>query len=476
MRFQVSSAVALSVALSLAACGGPTDDPTADTADTGGADDAISQRTPAYVRLTRDTRRCVSPLCGGFWAQDVNRTTAAVYVSGLDFSESGLDQAAQDLVAGAPGELLVRGRLGPAERRFSTRPLIVLEAYVGQPGITARTTDRYYTVQANDPPIQCITAPCNNAQAFLLNTGRAWAAFTGLDVRTVLVPFADEGWLIRQVEQQGALVAAHFEDGERFPGGRARLLVASQAFVRIGAEPVQCPLVRAAPCAAGEVYTSARSADRCLYPDGCAPGGQACPQFIPACPEGYTLASWASQPTGCPAFACDPAFTLPAETPVEPEPTPRCHHIRCAPGYHCENEGPEACVMNLTCANVLCAPGHRCVESGTSASCEALPWTSEATSIASRSPYANNTRQSWLFTSEVANSHEVRFSFTRFDLERGYDFVVVETTEGAELARYTGNLGAFTTDPFIGSSLRLRFVTDGSVTGSGFAIDRVDVR
>ncbi len=490
------------VAALLLSCGGVAPDdqqPLGEVSQTEGEEGAISQRTPAFVTLTRDTRRCASPMCGGYWAQDVNRTTAAVYVSGLDWSETVLDDRAQGLVADAPTEVVILGRLGAVERRFNTRPLLVQDAWRGLPGVAPRATDRFYSVQANNPPITCITAPCNNLGARLVNTGRTFASFTALDVRTALVPFGDASWTVAQIEQHGALVAAHFEDGARLPGGRERLLVTSQVYVHLSYVPDACPLVRAAPCAAGQVYVSRRSEDRCLFPDGCAPAGQACLAFAPVCAEGYELASWNAAPTGCPSFACDPLFTLPVQEPTE---TPRCHHIRCAPGYHCENEGPEACVPNLTCAsvlcapgtrceenngspmcvpiltcaNALCAPGHRCVEANDTVTCEPIAWTSEAVNVASRNPYANNTAQSWLFTSDVAGSTRVRLVFTRFDLEARYDFVIVESAAGVELARYTGALGAFTSEEFEGSSLRIRFVTDGSVTRSGFAISTIDVR
>lgn len=451
------------------ACGGPGLDQELDSAD--GEGEAISSSSPAYVTLRHDMRRCISPVCGGYWLQDLNRTTAEVYVSALDFSRSGLDEATIQLVRETPLEdLVLRGQLGPRDAGFSTRPLRVLGAWRGLPGITRNPSDRFYSVRANIPPIQCIAAPCNNDNSTLLNRGTR-RTFTGVEVTQVLRPFVDPAWVVGRVEHAGALVAGHFESGQTFPAGTESLLVATQVYVQLPDVQGPCAYPPVQQCPEGLINVWGRNADRCQYPTGCAQP-LLCPQFIPNCAEGYTMDSFPAQPGGCPAFVCDPTFILP------PAPPPsRCQTVRCTADTHCVEDGPTACVPNLTCAAILCGPDTHCVyQGGQDAQCVAFNWTPETVSVASANPYRNNEHSEWVYTSETSGADGVRIHFSRFDLESGYDFVTILDSNGVELARFTGQLGEFTTQSFPGSSVRIVFSSDFSITKSGFAIDRVDSR
>lgn len=446
------------------ACGAPSEELVQDD------EDAISASNPAYVTLRRDERRCISPLCGGYWLKDLNRNRAEVYVSGLDFSQSGLDEAAILVAQETPlTDLVLQGVLGTREPQYRTRPLMVLGAWRGLPGVTRLGSDKFYAVTTNDPPIQCFAAPCNNDVATQLNKTTT-RGFTGVQVDGVTRAFVDPAWVTNQVERHGALVAGHFEDGQVFAAGPESLLVASQVYVSLGRQVAHCPLFPIAQCPEGTINVFSRNADRCEVPAGCAEG-LLCPQFIPSCDEGYTMDSWTGA-SGCPVFACDPTFTLPAEPPPS-----RCQYVRCTADTHCVEEGDVACVPNLTCAQILCAPSTRCVErGGQDASCEAEVWVEEAIQVQSGNPYRNNERREWIYTSEEATANAVRFHFTRFDLESGWDFVRIYDAAGNELASYTGRLGEFTTPAFNGAEVRIVFTTDDSVTRAGFAIDRADSR
>jgi len=440
MRASFNFALSMTTLISVVSCGGSApSEPAVDATE-----DGISATTAAFVTLTRDTRRCVSPLCGGYYLTDVNTTREPRYVSGLDFSQSNLDQAT---VLETPfEELVLFGVLGPRETRFNTRPLIVQEAYRGLPGMVRRATDRFYTVAVNNPPIVCITAPCNNASGQQVNRRIAPVSLTGVDVTEALAPMVDGAWVNARIERDGALVAGRVVNGASFPGGRARILNASQVFIRLPFEAAACPLVRFPPCAEPLVRTYQRNDDRCVLPSECVEGG-ACILSVPSCAEGYTLSSYTAGMFACASYVCDPTFTLPA---AEEPPVGRCPRVRCASGTHCVEEGPIACVSNDE-------------------------WTSEAIDVRSASPYRNNQRQAWLITSEVANTSQVRLNFTSFSLENNYDFVtVIDDATGAELARYTGNIGAFVSEGFLTSSIRVVFTSDGSVTGPGFVIDRLD--
>jgi hypothetical protein len=58
------------------------------------------------------------------------------------------------------------------------------------------------------------------------------------------------------------------------------------------------------------VQTFTRTDDRCIVPDACVAPGP-CPQYVPACGDGYTLIAYATQPNGCPSFTCDPLWIHP---------------------------------------------------------------------------------------------------------------------------------------------------------------------
>ncbi len=97
-----------SLALGCAASSAEVDD----EGDTEQAEGAASlTETSTYYTARRDTRRCVSPLCGGFWVRRVNesRTKCAdgtwqseCYVAEIDWSSAGLDGTVQgDVLRGS---------------------------------------------------------------------------------------------------------------------------------------------------------------------------------------------------------------------------------------------------------------------------------------------------------------------------------------------------------------------------------------
>jgi hypothetical protein len=91
---------------------------------------ASDETSGSYVTLRADLRRCISPLCGGFFTHDVNTSSDEQYVSGLDWSPSNLTADQIDAFENAGVEnLLVRGVAGPEESSFHTHPLQVLEVY-----------------------------------------------------------------------------------------------------------------------------------------------------------------------------------------------------------------------------------------------------------------------------------------------------------------------------------------------------------
>jgi hypothetical protein len=263
-----------------------------------------------HVTARRDLRRCASPLCGGYFVHELNQTSGERYVSGLDFSSSGVPDAMVTSALDALADLVLKGQLGPTEPTFGTRALRVTDLYRGLPGVTAGQADEFFTVQASDPPIRCFVAPCNNEVATRLNASSTFR-FTTLSVEGMAIPWIDRAWLTAEIHGRGAVVAGHLEKGDHLPGGYEEVLDVSRVYLHLrDPAATACPPHARVACVRGKVATYRRTEDRCLVFDACVDPG-ICPDYVPVCADGYTLASWASAPAGCPAHACDPAFEAP---------------------------------------------------------------------------------------------------------------------------------------------------------------------
>lgn len=154
------------------ACGSPEeldvepDDADAIVADDGKADSASSTYT--YYSVRPDYRRCVAPLCGGYWVKKLNSSTASeVYVAEMTFTRAGLDDYDRSLfsVAGS----LVRGTVG--QKTFgSFGKLSVFSASevwaAGSPDATP--TGTYYKL--TDKNFVCAKAPCFNIASARINS------------------------------------------------------------------------------------------------------------------------------------------------------------------------------------------------------------------------------------------------------------------------------------------------------------------
>ena len=270
----------------------------------------LSASSRSWVTLTKDTRKCLSPVCGGYWVKDVNRKTAAQYVSDLDFSISDLDEDAIEQVRSAPpGELVIRGKLGKKETQFNTRKFLVSEAYRGMPGVVPVAGETFYNAKDRSPVISCFAAPCPNEAATKLNSTQK-TYFDGYSAERALQPHVDEAWLIEQIEHHDAVVAAVFSDGQPHPGGAEKVLDASQVYVKVPANRRSCPAFKLAACPEGQVWTYTRDENLCQHPDKCVEDGN-CPSLQPPhCADGYDIASWRVDSPACRTFSCDPSFVM----------------------------------------------------------------------------------------------------------------------------------------------------------------------
>jgi hypothetical protein len=148
------SAVLLTLAMSLVACGGPAEAGDDDEGDAYGvSDDAVTAGSWAFVR--RDVRKCMAPMCGGYFLSPVQKTTlkcadgvtrASCYVATLDLSALGL--AGTALNASAPyqnqtGEKLIVRGTAKAAGTYGT--FVVTEAHRAATAAAAGAT--FYVVK-----------------------------------------------------------------------------------------------------------------------------------------------------------------------------------------------------------------------------------------------------------------------------------------------------------------------------------------
>ena len=93
-------------------------------------------------------------------------------------------------------------------------------------------------------------------------------------------------------------------------------------------------------------------------------------------------------------------------------------------------------------------------------------WTLREAAYSTEHPYRNRAYSTYTITEPGADY--IRLHFKNFQLETGYDFVVVSTPDGSSAIRYSGNLGDFWTASIPGPSVRVELVTDASIRKYGF--------
>jgi hypothetical protein len=271
----------------------------AESEDTSDDSQELSSTKDTFLITRRDYRRCVSPLCGGYWVKDLNSTMQERYVNAFDFSESSLPASARDAITGAPdNHLVLFGRLGKKESRFGTRPLMVKLAYRGMPGKTYSATDTFYGVFPSK--IACITTPCANLQTTRLNRTTGHVMSTEIDLSAALATMVDDQWMMSRAYSGKTVIA-----GTIVRKGNHVTLTAKQVFVQLPDRAFGCPVERPGRCPSGQIHAYERSPDRCTIPTGnCTPPG-ACARFTPSCDPGYRQVSWTNI---CPRYACEAEF------------------------------------------------------------------------------------------------------------------------------------------------------------------------
>ncbi|MDB5214893.1 MAG: hypothetical protein JWO86_2820 [Myxococcaceae bacterium] len=300
-----SFALLTSLATSAAGCAAETSSDPNGAADgseeVAASEDAITGAASNfgyYVVTRRDFRKCVSPLCGGFFVKRVNQTTtvcadgasqAECYVSSITFNGIGLsareaDEFRANLEA---GKALVKAR--SYKTKFNGTTLGTLKASEAWVGATGSAPDGTFYRTA-DNGIRCITAPCPSTTAYALNAGDDHNV---IDVRlgNTATP-ADQATidLAKQAigTKDGILIAGGIALPKCKPGSNCGpLAIASELYLRVTRrEGKGCGSWSNLGCNAGQ-YCNWKPADICGAADAagtCAYKPEFCPDiFSPVC-------------------------------------------------------------------------------------------------------------------------------------------------------------------------------------------------
>lgn len=209
------------------------------TEDTSEISDAKADTTGnyTYYTVTHDQRRCVSPLCGGYWVQRVNRSTTrcgdgtyhdACYVADVDWTKLGVRATTLTKVQGAY-DLVVRATVGQKNwggtfgKLGQLRPT---EAWIGQ-GL--ESPDGVF-VKLAETGVRCFTTPCPTFRETKLNgTGTALLADLGWDASGATQ--TKIGNAITELFEHDLIIA-----GDRYtvhgPGGTGKARSVTQFYVR----------------------------------------------------------------------------------------------------------------------------------------------------------------------------------------------------------------------------------------------------
>ncbi|HEY5960969.1 MAG TPA: DUF6748 domain-containing protein [Polyangiaceae bacterium] len=209
----------------------------------GEAEQGLSTAGSTYFTLSRDVRKCASPLCGGFWVKAVNRlrTTcvdgrrlAQCYVAELD-SSRGLSEDQLNQITGNPERFLLAGSIvARAYESFSELGVLdVIEARVGH--VDSMPTGIFF--QATNNGRVCVTSPCLSYDVELLNAALPTLSVADIALASVASDPSDGYTQLNQPD--GLFLAAHISY-VRGPAGVALALNASEYYLPLAAPKQTC--------------------------------------------------------------------------------------------------------------------------------------------------------------------------------------------------------------------------------------------
>lgn len=201
----------------------PTEDELAGESELDGEPGALGKAdhegsTFTFYQVEYDMRRCVSPLCGGYWVSRVNRAfTQCVdgswaqrcYVAGADLSGTGFPEAQQGTVRSelGSGKALVRASI--TERTYegfgTLGELAVTEVWLAN---SATPADGLF-VKVSDSGLRCITAPCFNTFRETKINSYLYADFSELDLESTDATPEEQATAFTNIYEDGLIVAGY---------------------------------------------------------------------------------------------------------------------------------------------------------------------------------------------------------------------------------------------------------------------------
>lgn len=296
----LTAAFAFSTLSTLVGCAASTEE--ADSGEEATTDDALSTNRNAdyYIVTRRDTRRCVSPLCGGVFVKQVNQaktrcadgtSQSECYVGTLNYRALRLPESQQVDFDGkfTSKQALVRATLRRSV--FNGSVIGKLDVAEGWEGASGAVVDaNFYRIADNG--IRCITAPCPSQTAYTLNS-RTQMNVTKTDLENTDLP-ASAGEIAAANAalgtKDGVLIAGGIAIPRCIPGSRCGgpIAIANEFYLRVKPAPVAraCGGRAGNTCASNE-YCAFELSDICGWADAqgtCKVRPQICTrEFMPVC-------------------------------------------------------------------------------------------------------------------------------------------------------------------------------------------------
>jgi Nuclease A inhibitor-like protein len=233
--------------------------------ETGGVVDDVTVRAGGFFTVSRDMRRCASPMCGGYFVAPVNASAARCadgttaprcYVASLDLAPLALSQTQRDAVAEGFGAHVFYGRIN-AVSAHAYGVFSATEAWRSVDGaLPTQSVSRVSTTGTT-----CTFIPCDRLAMQRVNGTASSLPILGVDAAALRIsPELRDDVLGAATRDAGVLVA-----GVRstMPGNpstvRVPFLRASQAFLRVTADD------EARHCGASLQTTLATATERLLF-------------------------------------------------------------------------------------------------------------------------------------------------------------------------------------------------------------------